>query len=408
MKKGKKGERRLPAQTAAEQELLKTEIRIQKADMTADTVYDYRRLEQEDPQMLSCTIEEEKETLRIEFDTADMMPFEQLKGEDRIKKIEVLLQAADLEKLYTKFDFSMQPDNLYYDRLGRVKIKRRDVIAAGDNGREARFLKMYQALTGYIMEGSRPYNDYLSGGLSIIKKNEEFVSLMSPETMEEEKQVLTGLYENTRKKERETTLRVDRKRYRALTVYTVISALLLAGLIAACAYSYLWYIPRQDGIARANDAFLQKDYITVIDSLRDFSREELERPQKYMLASAYIQGQAVDTFSTADKEAILSKITYQANETVLDYWICLGRLEVTEAEDLAMQLSDNQLLLYAYMQELDLLEEDVNISGQEKSSRKQELLQEIQSIADNLGIGAEEEEEEEANVAPEQGNRGEE
>ena len=215
MKKGKKGERRLPAQTAAEQELLKTEIRIQKADMTADTVYDYRRLEQEDPQMLSCTIEEEKETLRIEFDTADMMPFEQLKGEDRIKKIEVLLQAADLEKLYTKFDFSMQPDNLYYDRLGRVKIKRRDVIAAGDNGREARFLKMYQALTGYIMEGSRPYNDYLSGGLSIIKKNEEFVSLMSPETMEEEKQVLTGLYENTRKKERETTLRVDRKRYRA-------------------------------------------------------------------------------------------------------------------------------------------------------------------------------------------------
>ena len=151
-------------------------------------------------------------------------------------------------------------------------------------------------------------------------------------------------------------------------------------------YSFAWYMPRQDKIAAANDAYLQRDYIGVIDSLREFSAEDMDRPQKYILATAYIQGQAVDTFSTADKEAILSKITYQANETVLDYWIHLGRLEVAEAEELAMQMSDDQLLLYAYMQELVQLDKDTSIPGSEKSSREAELKQEIQSIADDLGI----------------------
>lgn len=392
MKKKNSKENRSPAAVTPEKEETKTQIRIQKADMAAGTSYDYRRLEQENPQMLPCVIEEEKETLCMKFDTEGMMPFEQLKKEDKIKKMEILLQTAELEKLYMNFEFSLQPDNLYYDRLGKVKIRKRDIIPGDDGQRKQQFLNMYQALIGYIMEGSRPYGDYLSGGAGILRKKEEYVRLMEPETLEEENRLLAEMYENARAREQKTTLRVDRKSHRALTVYTVISVLLLAGLLAACAYSYLWYIPRQEKMTAASDAFLQKDYITVIDSLRDFDLEEMERPQKYILATAYIQGQAVDTFSTSDKEAILSKITYQANETVLDYWICLGRLEVTEAEDLAMKMSDDQLLLYAYMQELDSLDKDNSLSGEQKNSRKQELMQQIQSIADNLGISYEEEE----------------
>lgn len=203
------------------------------------------------------------------------------------------------------------------------------------------------------------------------------------------------MYENARSREEKTTLRVDRKKQRILSVYAVVSAFALAGLLTAGIYSFGWYIPRQERITAANDAFLKKDYITVIDSLREFAVEDIDRPQKYILATAYIQGQAVDTFSTADKEAILSKITYDASETVLNYWIHLGRLEVAEAEELAMQMSDNQLLLYAYMQELDQLEQGSGLSGEEKNNREQELREEIRGLADNLGIsyGAEKTEE---------------
>ncbi|WP_072524160.1 type VII secretion protein EssB/YukC [Clostridium sp. Marseille-P3244] len=386
MRKEKNTESNMTAAPAAEETKASVEIRVQKADMAAKTIYDYRRLEQENPLMLPCEIEEEKETLCMKFDTADMMPAEQLKKESRIRKMEVLMQAAELESLYMQFEFSLQPDNLYYDRLGKVKVMKRDIVSAGNDERKQQFLNMYQALIGYIMDGSRPYGDYLSGGAQILKKKDEFVKLMKPETLEEEKKLLVELYETARKKEQDTTMRVDRKTHRALTVYAVISAVALAALAAACVYSFAWYMPRQDKIAAANDAYLQRDYIGVIDSLREFSAEDMDRPQKYILATAYIQGQAVDTFSTADKEAILSKITYQANETVLDYWIHLGRLEVAEAEELAMQMSDDQLLLYAYMQELDQLDKDTSIPGSEKSSREAELKQEIQSIADDLGI----------------------
>lgn len=60
-----------------------------------------------------------------------------------------------------------------------------------------------------------------------------------------------------------------------------------------------------------------------------------------------------------------------------------------------MQMSDNQLLLYAYMQELDQLEQGSGLSGEEKNNREQELREEIRGLADNLGIsyGAEKTEE---------------
>lgn len=395
MKKQENNANKISAEPMAEQAGTVTEIRVQKADMAAKTSYDYQRLEQEDALLLPCVIEEEKETLCMKFETGEMAPFEQLKKEDKIKKMEVLMQVAELEKLYMKFEFSLCPKNLYYDRLGKVKVKKRDIIPAYREHRKQQFLNMYQALIGYIMEGSRPYDDYLSGGAEILKKKEEFVKLMSPETLQEEKSLLVEMYENARSREEKTTLRVDRKKQRILTVYAVVSAFALAGLLAAGIYSFGWYIPRQERITAANDAFLKKDYITVIDSLREFAVEDIDRPQKYILATAYIQGQAVDTFSTADKEAILSKITYDASETVLNYWIHLGRLEVAEAEELAMQMSDNQLLLYAYMQELDQLEQGSGLSGEEKNNREQELREEIRGLADNLGIsyGAEKTEE---------------
>lgn len=395
MKKQKNNANKVSAEPMAEQIEIVTEIRVQKADMAAKTSYDYQRLEQEDALLLPCVIEEEKETLCMKFETGEMAPFEQLKKEDKIKKMEVLMQVAELEKLYMKFEFSLCPKNLYYDRLGKVKVKKRDIIPAHDEDRKQQFLNMYQALIGYIMEGSRPYDDYLSGGAEILKKKEEFVKLMTPETLQEEKSLLVKMYENARSREEKTTLRVDRKKQRILSVYAVISTFALAGLLAAGIYSFGWYIPRQERITAANDAFLKKDYITVIDSLREFAVEDIDRPQKYILATAYIQGQAVDTFSTADKEAILSKITYDASETVLNYWIHLGRLEVAEAEELAMQMSDNQLLLYAYMQELDQLEQGSGLSGEEKNNREQELREEIRGLADNLGIsyGAEKTEE---------------
>ena len=180
--------------------------------------------------------------------------------------------------------------------------------------------------------------------------------------------------------------KVEIRKYKRLVRYSAASFVLLFCLSLAAFYSFAWYMPRQQKLRAAEDAYLQRDYIAMIDALRGFEIDDLDRAGKYMLATAYIQGQAVDTFSVRDKENILSKVTYHSNENVLDYWLYLGRLEIREAQEIAMKMSDDQLLLYAYMQELRQLEGDEELSGEEKNNRKQELIKEIEELAGKLGI----------------------
>ena len=180
--------------------------------------------------------------------------------------------------------------------------------------------------------------------------------------------------------------KVEIVKYRRLAGYGIASVFLLILLTAAVIYSFGWYMPRQERLLAAEDAYIRKDYVALVDALEGVGNEELSHAGKYMLANAYIQGQAVDTFSVKDKETILSKVTYQSNENVLDYWIHLGRLELREAEDLAMKMSDDQLLLYAYMQELRQVESDEAISGERKIERKQELMKNIEELAGRLGL----------------------
>lgn len=362
------------------------EIRVQKADMRAKTIYDFKRLELGTSSMLPMTIEEEKETLLIRLTMEGMYSITEVQKAEKLKKLEILLQVAELEEDYMQFEFQLNPDNLCHDILKRVKVKFRDIATGSQEERKEQFLKLYQALIGYIMEGSRPYEDYLSGGKEILKGKKEIVGLLSAKTLEEEKKALKTLYEKYKEEEELFTQKVDKKKYKSMKVYGVAVSLLLVVLLAATVYGYFWHIPHQDKIIAANDAYLQKDYIAVIDSLKDFKIEQMERAQKYILATAYIQGESVDSFSTKDKEVILSKINYQSNESIFSYWIHLGRREVKEAENLALQMSDNQLLLYAYLQELSQVEDNQEMTGEEKSNKKQDLMKKIEELADSLHI----------------------
>ena len=370
------------------------EIRVQRADMEAKTIYDFKRLEHGTVAMLPMTIEEEKETLLLCFDMEGMHSITEVQKMEKLQKLEFILQVAELEKDYMRFEFQLSPENLYYDRLNRVKIKFRDITTGLYEERKEQFLKLYQALIGYIMDGSRPYEDYLSGGKELLKDQKEVVTLLSAETLEEEISLLQTLYENYKKEETILKIKVDKKKYKKMNIYGIVSSVLLVVLFGAVVYGYFWHIPRQDKIVEANDAYLQKDYIRVIDSLKDFEIGQMERAQKYILATAYIQGESVDSFSTKDKEVILSKINYQSNEGIFDYWIHLGRMEVKEAENLALQMSDDQLLLYAYLQELSRIEEDQEMSGEEKSSKKQDLMKKVEELADKLHISYREADEE--------------
>lgn len=361
-------------------------VRIRRSDLAAKSIYDFKRLEENSPLFLPCRIEEEKESVCMNFDLRGMQMLEELKTADRRKKLEVLLHIAELAEPYQNYDFSLDPGNLYYDFLGRVRVKTRDIILSAPKNRMKDFLRQYQALIGYILEGSRPYEDYLYKGMEILMADNEITGLTEPETVQEEKKILSEYYTNLLEKEKNKMKKVEIVKYRRLVRYGIVSAFLLVFLAAAAIYSFGWYMPQQKRIMVAEDAYLRKDYVALIDALKGVETDNLSHAGKYMLANAYIQGQAVDTFSGKDKENILSKVTYQSNENMLDYWIHLGRLEIGEAEDIAMKMSDDQLLLYAYMQELRQVETQEDLPGEQKSKRKQELMKKIEELAGKLGL----------------------
>ncbi len=73
-------------------------------------------------------------------------------------------------------------------------------------------------------------------------------------------------------------------------------------------------------------------------------------------------------------------MTIRENEKKLDYWIYLGRMETEEAENIAMQQSDDQLLLYAYLKEKKKVETDTKLSGAEKTAALTALEEKIQPL----------------------------
>ena len=59
-------------------------VRIRRSDLRAKGKYDFRRLEEKNHLFLPCRIEEEKETVCMNFDLRGMQIFEELKKEERL------------------------------------------------------------------------------------------------------------------------------------------------------------------------------------------------------------------------------------------------------------------------------------------------------------------------------------
>ena len=82
------------------------------------------------------------------------------------------------------------------------------------------------------------------------------------------------------------------------------------------------------------------------------------------------------------KENILQKLPINGEEKLMEYWIYIGRLLPLEAENIALQRSDDELLLYAYMLEKDLTETDTQMTGEEKAAKLEELNGKIEKLAE--------------------------
>lgn len=355
---------------------------IKKSEMRAESDYDYKKLSHPKDKFLDCTIDEQTESLEITFACRNYYPFTDIRKCTMQEKLRILLDAGQLESLRSEYAFSIKPDNLFYDDNARVYVMMRDVYQRGEVD-EDHFLEEYKALIGYALQKKYSYEDYYEGGEDLYQKNKWLKAIAPLETMEEVLELLENEYQKLTKEIREKKLLVSKNGFWWSRIYIIISVLIIIAASSLIIYNNFVEKPRTEAKLQAEIDFLKGDYIQVIDDLSKLSMEYLGYDQKYILSVAYVN---MESLTAEQKQNILEKIPINGDEKLMEYWIYIGRLNPVEAENIAMQKSDDELLLYAYMLDKDLTETDVVMTGEEKAGKLADLESKIEKLAEKYEI----------------------
>lgn len=351
---------------------------VTRSGMCAKEEPDFEKLKCRQIQFLDCMIEEEKETITFFYDVKEKVPLSGLREEKKSDRIKALLEVGKLCQLFGEYHFELNPENLYYDRNYRVFVKSRDLYEKGIMGDDAEFLAQYKALTGHVMQKKYSFEDYLLGGSDLYRKNSFLKTIKGTETIDEFDQQLEKEYQRLYDITVNKKVEVNKSWYRMSSLCMTVAVILIVAACSGLAYLTGVVLPRKSAMLSAASAYLEGSYVRVIDSLQQIDMKYMDKYQKYILAASYVRGESL---TQEQKDNILQTITIDGEEKIKDYWIYLGRLDTLEAQNVAMQRSDDELLLYAYMTEKAILEKNTEITGEEKASRLSELEKKIEELA---------------------------
>lgn len=359
------------------EEFLKEEIK--KSSMNAKDSYDYKKLCVQRQGLIPCRYEEDREDLYFYYQIKGMTPFAAIKNEDREKKYQILINFALLKDLHSDYVLKLNEDNLYYDENGLVYVKERDIYGRGERPDEEYFLNSYKCFVAGILGSRYSVSQIQESGIEICKGEKWFEPVYICNTPEEIAEVLRGVRKNYVSEQKSQMQKVKKATYsiwRFIAVFAAAAALVCGGYAG---YLSLKTVPEQRHLLTANEAFIQKDYRTCVETLREMEPEEMDVNTLYILAYAYAN---MESFRQDEIKTIIENISVSSNEKILEYWIRIGRLETKKAEEIALSLSDDKLLIYAYMKEVDDLENNTQIEGTEKKKRLDELESQIEKLGD--------------------------
>lgn len=351
---------------------------VKKSGLCAKGENDFKKLKDFQQQFLNCEIKEDKETICFYYDVKSKNSFCELRQEKRINQLRALLEIAKMEEMFVEFKFSLNPENLYFDRNYRCYVKRRDIYEKGILGDRQDFVVQYKALIGHVMQKKYSFEDYYVGGVDLYKKNIFLKKLNEKNSVQEIMNFLIEEYERVNEITLYKKVEVNKAWYRLNKWCLAATILVIAAATVYIAYVSLILLPRKNALLNASSSYLEGKYVQVIDDLQNVDMKYMDKYQKYILAVSYVKSESL---TPEQKENILETLGIDGEEKIKDYWIYLGRLNTAEAQNLAMQNSDDELLLYAYMTEKAILEKNTEISGEEKTARLDELEKKIEELA---------------------------
>jgi len=355
-----------------------TEV-VKKSTRNAVTGFDLEKLTVSVPGLIPCSFEEGLEEITVTYEMEGLKNSESIQEEDRAKQLQFLMNLASLRSVLAGYDCSLKTENIYYDENYLPCLKDRDLYSSSNQYSEEKFLENYRILVGGILSKKYTVNQLMDSGIEMLSSEPAFEPYLKVTSVDEMVQLLREKKEQYIAKEQATKQTVSKVKYITLSILGYgcsVLALVLAGFLI---YAHVWVIPREEHLIRANQCFIQSDYVGCTNAMVGIATEDMAIETKYILAVSYAK---CESLKKEEMDTIISKLSVVSNPKELDYWIQLGRANYAGAIDLAQALSNDQLLVYAYMKELDSLETNTTISGEEKQSRIEELQQKITQLGD--------------------------
>lgn len=230
---------------------------------------------------------------------------------------------------------------------------------------------------GFALQKKYSYDDFRQGGKRLLEKDVLQNKIYQAQTANEIQDILYEEHEKIKEEQKQKKFLIHKKTYQQMKI--AITALSVVAVIAFAGAGY-WIFkenPYQKAILEADNAYIEGDYVKCIDAMKKIDITSMEIHQKYILATAYVKS---ENLTQEQKNNILETISLKASHERLEYWIYLGRNQTEQAIDLAMQQSDNQLLMYAYMKEKALTEADTSLSGDEKTKKLEEISSKMEPL----------------------------
>ena len=243
------------------------------------------------------------------------------------------------------------------------------------------FLMTYKALIVSIL---RPKLDFelLVDGIAAISDS-LVQDIVACESYDDVVKYIHEAYDKAYQEEKKKKIAVSNLTWRILSIGIGIFSVATITLGVVAAYYHFWSNPIQKATINAQSHFINKQYDSVADDLQGVAVNRLSKEAKFVLASAYVR---LDNLSEEQKSSVLNTITPSSEDSLLDYWIYLGKGDYKKSLDLAQNIGDDQLTLHAYTNLYEQTREDKNMNGAEKQKKLGEYRKEIEELSKKLGV----------------------
>ena len=354
--------------------------RCRRSEIGIRTAYERAVYLREVEGFLPFVVVADKEDAEITFDIHDKRPVTELFGESLEDRLIALEGAGWLKNNEDIYEFSMDPGNLYYDIHGTVYVLMRYLR---QDPPTYSFTDKYRSLIGAVLQDRYTYWDYLEGGQGLLEKDPFLATLRGMTRTKDIQEALRNEYLRVHQETRALFVLQPRGKAKKLRLASAAATVIACALAAFIGFRMLWVEPYHASSMALASAYVTSDYTGCILAMEKTPVQRMDPIQKYMLATAYVRLESLDT---EQKENVLATISLKDSSLRAEYWIHLGRWETEEALDIAMQLSDGQLEIYAYLKERARLEADTALSGEEKQAAVEAVESRIDDLQEKYGL----------------------